>query len=123
MKNGRPTIYNDELLDKAESYIENFAELGDVIPSIEGLSEYLPVARSTIYEWKDSGGKERFSDILARILTKQARLLMNSGLKGDFNAAITKLALGKHGYSDKLEQDVTSNGKDLSWTIEVVDAK
>jgi hypothetical protein len=38
---------------------------------------------------------------LDRILATQELKLMDGGLTGDFNSAIAKLALGKHGYSEK----------------------
>lgn len=112
MPAGRPTKYNQEIIDNSNDYLENFTENGDVIPSIEGLSEHLEIARSTIYDWQKHEDKEEFSYILEQILAKQARLLMNSGLKGEFNSAIVKLALGKHGYSDK--QDLTSSDGSMS---------
>lgn len=112
MTGGRPTKYNQEIIDAADYYLENFAENDDVIPSIEGLSEHLNIARSTIYDWQKQEGKEEFSDILEKILAKQARILINSGLRGDFNSAIAKLALGKHGYHDR--QDITSSDGSMS---------
>lgn len=107
MGSGRLTKYNDELVGKAKEYLTDYEYDGSVIPSIEGLSEYIDIARSTIYDWQNQEGKEVFSDILEKILAKQAKLLINSGLKGDFNAAITKLALGKHGYHDKVDSSVS----------------
>ena len=41
--------------------------------------------------------------------------LIAKGLKGEFNASITKLMLTKHGYTDK--QDVTTGGKELPTPI------
>ena len=120
-KAGRPTKYSQEIIDKSLYYLENYQDNGDVIPSIEGLSEHLELNRDTLYDWKGQEGKEDFSDILSQILVRQARVLINSGLKGDFNAAICKLALGKHGYHDKQETDVTSGGKTLNtWVINPV---
>lgn len=114
---GRPTDYTEELLSAARDYLENYEEHGDAIPSIAGLSVHIKKARSTIYAWRDEEGKEEFSDILDEILSKQEQVLINKGLTGDFNASITKLALGKHGYTDK--QDVTSGNKPIqnTWTV------
>ncbi len=109
MGSGRLTKYNDELVGKAKKYLTDYEYDGSVIPSIEGLSEYIDIARSTIYDWQKQEGKEIFSDILEKILAKQAKLLINSGLKGDFNAAITKLALGKHGYHDKVDSSLSGS--------------
>lgn len=110
----RPTKYSEETLTLSESYLENYKDNGDVIPSIEGLAEHLDVSRTCLYTWRDEEGKEPFSYILEKILAKQARVLINEGLKGEFNAAIAKLALGKHGYHDKVDTDVTSKGKKIS---------
>ena len=109
---GRPTKYSQEMVDKSYDYLENFKENGDVIPSIEGLSEHLNISRTCIYDWKTHEDKVEFSYILEKILAKQGRILINSGLKGDFNAAIAKLALGKHGYHDI--KDLTSSDGSMS---------
>jgi len=110
----RPTKYTPELLEKAHSYIANWRTLGDMIPSHEALSLYLEINRATLYDWRDQEGKEEFSDILDQILVLQQQELVNNGLSGDFNAAITKLVLGKHGYSDKVDTDVTTRGEKVS---------
>lgn len=123
-KVGAPTKYNEQILIDSQMYLDQF--LGDayleligkdfqeeVIPSIEGLSDHIKIARSTIYEWRDHPDRGKFSDILDRILARQAKLLLNQGLSGKFNANIAKLALGKHGYSDKSETDVTTNGSSI----------
>jgi hypothetical protein len=39
----------------------------------------------------------------------QESKLLNEGLKGNFNATITKLILTKHGYSDRIEQELSGN--------------
>lgn len=109
----RPTIYTLEMVEKAGEYLSGGYEVdGSVIPSTAGLAEYLGIARSTLYLWGEDEEKPEFSDILQSIQSKQERLLLNSGLKGDFNSAITKLVLGKHGYHDK--QDNTHANPDGS---------
>jgi len=47
--------------------------------------------------------------MLDNINVKQERVLLANGITGEFNAAITKLVLAKHDYSDKVSQDVTSS--------------
>ena len=89
---------------------------GDMIPSIEGMAEHLGLHRDTLYAWakqKDKG----FSDILGRCMQVQAKTLVNNGLNNTFNSAITKLVLGKHGYHDKMEQDITSSDESMKPTI------
>ena len=111
-KMGRPTDYNDSILEKANDYLENYESYEDAIPSVAGLATVLEVARSTVYDWASQEAKKEFSDILQKILAKQERVLINKGLTGDFNSNITKLALGKHGYSEK--QDVSATVTEIS---------
>ena len=40
-----------------------------------------------------------------------------NGLNNTFNSAITKLVLGKHGYHDKMEQDITSSDESMKPTV------
>ena len=123
----RPTKYTPELLEKAELYLTDYKNSGDVIPSIEGLAEYLDVSRTCLYTWRDQADKVDFSYILSKLLEKQARVLINEGLKGEFNAAIAKLALGKHGYHDKQSTELSGPDgaaikiKDVSFTFTPVD--
>jgi len=101
---GRPSKYTEELIHEAKQYIVSYETYGDVIPSIAGLSCVLSVNRDTLYEWEKK--YPEFSDILRRIQEEQQKVLLNKGLSGDFNSAITKLVLGKHGYHDKQDMDV-----------------
>jgi len=125
MAGGRPTKYNKEIVEKARDYLTSWRSHGDMIPSIEALSEVLELDRSTLYDWKKQESKAEFSNILERILVLQQRELINNGLSGDFNAAITKLALGKHGFSDRVESE-NENKTSMTikgLTVEYVDAK
>lgn len=96
---GRPTKYSEELLQKAEDYVNNYEKWGDVIPSIKGLARALGVHRDTLHAWARSGGKEAFSDTLEKLACMQEVVLLNKGLTGEFNAAMVKLALANHGYT------------------------
>ena len=42
---------------------------------------------------------------------------MQNGLNNTFNSAITKLVLGKHGFHDKMEQDISSSDGSMKPTI------
>ena len=108
MRTGRPTKYTEDTIPLTLEYIENYAEHGDAMPSIAGLACVLNVARDTIHDWRNQEDKADFSDILAKLLATQERVLFNRSLLGDYNASIAKLALGKHGYSDKVETDNTT---------------
>jgi len=105
-KMGRPTKYNDEIVAAAWDYISNYKVYDDCIPSHAGMACVLKLNKSTLYDWADDPEKE-FSNILAACNQAQERILLNGGLSNEFNSAITKLALGKQGYSEKQEIDNT----------------
>lgn len=115
MITGRPTKLTDALIEKAAKYANSdYILQSEVIPTIEGLAVYLNVSRATIYNWKSEN--KDFLDILERLMARQAKELFSNGLTGDFNPTITKLILTKHGYSDRVEQDVTSSDGALAPT-------
>jgi len=123
---GRPTKYNQEMLEKAKHYLENYEEMGDKIPSIDGLAFFLEIHRDTVYDWAKHEDKKDFSDTLERINNKQKIVLLNKGLSGEFNSNITKLALGNHGFSDKHQQELSGPEKgpiELKGNITFVPAK
>ena len=101
---GRPTKYSQAIVDKAQHYLDNYEEYGHKIPSSAGLSLVLGLSRETLRSWSKDDGKKEFLVILDRIHQKQECVLLDNGLTGKFNAAITKLVLGKHGYHDRPEQ-------------------
>lgn len=115
MTAGRPSKLTDALIEQAGRYAtKDYMLRGEVIPTIEGLALFLNVSRSTVYKWK--GENQEFSDILESLMSMQAKELVSNGLTGDFNSTITKLILTKHGYSDRVEQDVTSSDGALAPT-------
>lgn len=106
-KVGRPSKLA-ESLEKAKEYLMGGYEVvGDVVPSVAGMSCYLGISRSRAYEYAKQSCE--FKDTLEGIQTLQERGLINKGLTGDFNATITKLMLANHGYSDKTEVDNKSS--------------
>jgi hypothetical protein len=110
MPAGRPTDYNEEVQKKATDYLFRYEEIGDVIPSVEGLSIFLQVARKTIYNWAKDENKTEFLHTLDQINVVQKKVLLEKGLKGDFNSNITKLALGNHGMSEKIHNEMSAPG-------------
>lgn len=110
---GQPTLYSEAMLSRSRDYLVKYKEPGmdEVVPSVEGLADYLGVSRQTIYNWADDEDKLPFFDILQQLLVKQGKLLVNSGLKGDFSSLITKMMLTKHGYVEKTETDITTRGE------------
>lgn len=123
---GRPTKYKPEFDDVAHEYaIGGYMEHGQVVPSKVGLAMVLGVKPDTLDDWAEKN--EGFSGTLALIQAKQHVEALNRGLDGTFNAAITKLLLHNHGYSDKQSQEVSGpNGEPIKteskveWTIQPV---
>lgn len=112
---GRPSAYDEEkTIFMAEDYLENYKDNNELIPSIAGLAMHLGVSRSTVNLWATQPDKSRFSDTLEQIKAKQELLLLNGGLGGVFNPAITKLALANHGYKEK--QDINHESQNGSMT-------
>jgi hypothetical protein len=109
MTAGRPSIYTPELVKRARGYLTRYQDMGDKVPSIAGLACVIGVTRETCHAWANDPEKAEFSHILKELMQRQERALLNGGLGGDFNAPITKMMLTKHGYSDKVETDVTSS--------------
>jgi len=119
------TKYTHELIAQAREYLENFkTEHNHEIPSVVGLARVTGIPRNTFYLWinsakdkaKDADADAELSEsderlfeityILEAINETQELTLMNNGLNGSFNPAITKLALGKHGYHDKQDNSI-----------------
>lgn len=134
----RPVEYTKRHLELAKEYLESCKDEERVriktvwdksttyefwvnvkLPSIEWLARHLQrndlhIARSTIYEWKDSWKYEEFSDILENILSEQAERLINRWMNWDYNWTIAKLLMWKHWYTDKQEIDQKTD-----WKIEI----
>jgi hypothetical protein len=106
---GRPTIVTDELIAKAWKYAEGAWEEDEVIPTVEGLSDYIDIHKDTLY------AREEFSDVLATIKRRQAKILLSGGLRSELNNTLTRLILAsKHGYVEKTATDVTSGGEKIT---------
>ncbi len=129
-RTGRPKEYNEDTVKKAQQYLDECVDTYTVtkegeegtlkkvnIPSIAGLALYLNIARETVYDWRDK--YPEFSDILGHILAEQERRLISNGLSGAYNSNITKLVLGKHGYHDKQDTDITTKGEKIENTDEI----
>jgi len=115
MTAGRPSEYTEAKLMMARAYINGgWQETGDVVPQVVSLALAMGVSKSTIYEWAKDDDKKEFLDILTRVQHLQEQKLINGGLAGGFNPAVTKMLLVKHGYSDKVEQDHTSSDGSMS---------
>lgn len=127
---GRPTLYNEDILKKLQKYIDEAEDeelevvsaislkgtemyrrkLKVHLPTVEGAALYLGISKRTIYDWEEI--HPAFLHLMEDLRAKQARMLMENGLNGDYNPTIAKVLLSKHGYREGIEQ-TGLNGKDL----------
>ena len=110
----RPTIYDETFLVRTREYIDSceddLANKKVNLPTIEGLAFHLKINKDTIYTWRKE--KDEFSELIADLLAKQAKALVNCGLAGTYNSTIAKVLLTKHGYREG--QDITTMDEKLS---------
>ena len=79
---GRPTKYSQEMVTKAQHYLDHYQEEGHKIPSQAGLALALGLSRETLRIWSQAEDKKEFLGILERINQKQECLLLDGGLDG-----------------------------------------
>ncbi len=117
MAGGRPSLWSEELETQAWDYVNDGwkEQDGHTIPSVVGLCKILGVNRDTLYEWAKHDNKQ-FSDILKVCNQNQEFTLLNGGLNNKFNAGITKLVLGKHGYHESSKIDHQSSDNSMTPT-------
>jgi len=123
---GRPTKYCQDILDIANEYINDYTDYGDIMPSHIGMFLHMGISKTCGYDWDKDPKKAEFSAILEKCNMMQHQKLINNGLNGQFNSAIVKLALGKHGYHDKQHTELSGvDGKpieiDTVWEVKVID--
>ena|SRR5690554_487505 len=116
---GRPTKYNDEMQEQADSYLSRLEELGHVVPSRAGLCCFLGIAKSTSYEWEEQ--YPEFSDALRAVEVMQEHMTLNGALANQLNSTIAKLVLSNnHGYSEQQRVDHTTAGQPITKIERVV---
>jgi len=102
--------YCKEIIKKTEKYLagdwkkkRKSEGCKDVIPSLTGLSLFLGVTRDTVMSWQRDPRKPEFTKLAREIKALQRNILLQQGLNGEFNSAIARLVLGKHGYHPQQE--------------------
>ena len=105
---GRPTKCNQQVLRNARHYLNHYLELCNKIPSIAGMSKHLVIPRETLHIWANDETKWQFRYILSKLQAAQECALLDNGLDGTWNSAITKLVLSKHGYTENAGNSGTS---------------
>lgn len=107
---GRPTKLTPELIVEGQKYVTELdLSIDTLLPTIEGLARRLYITRETLYQWEKDN--KQFSDILENIRQLQADKLIQNGVLGRYNPAISKMMLSKYGYVEKTEQDINHSGE------------
>lgn len=94
--------------DKGTKVYEN--KLRVKLPTIEGFGRYVGKPQSTLQSWAKK--YPEFRDALDLIKEIQKERLINMGLSGDYNSAITGLILSTN-HNMVRRTDTTSNGQSL----------
>jgi len=114
-KTGRPEKYNSGILKKIDEYVE-LKKSQNKIPTSAGFATYIEVHKDTIQAWR--AVHKKFSLSIARMLSLQEEMLIEGALYEERNPNFTQFLLkNNHGYRDKQETDITTNGKDLPTPI------
>lgn len=140
---GQPTKYTKDTNQQALGYIaacgENYVVLDKAVikdgelaeeqyvkkeiklPTVEGLALELDVHRDSLYAWAKE--HEEFSDTLETLKKKQAEMLIQNGLSGDYNSTIAKLMLSaNHGINEKTESESTVKVTDEAFSLDEKEA-
>jgi DNA-packaging protein gp3 len=120
---GRPTKYTPDRVAKAWQYLECYEDIGDKIPSLQGLYLYIDISETCGERWAGEEDKQEFKGITKKCMLMQAQKLINNGLDGTFNSPITKLILTKHGFSDKMESKIDGEVKLTDMSSDELDRK
>lgn len=100
-----------EVLSAFESYIKINPD-----PTIVGFTASDPVAlkyfvnKDNIHDWDD------FSELRRRAIEKQEHYLLYGATRGQLNASVSifRLKQPQHGYKDRVDSDITSNGETIA---------
>lgn len=103
-----------EVLEAFKAYIERTPD-----PTVVGFCANEPICfkylitRDNINDW------EEFSTLQKYCIQKQESYLLMAGGAGRYNPtmAIFRLKQPQHGYKDRIDSDVTSNGETLGATV------
>ena len=105
----RPTNWSKKLEKDAWAYVTGgWKDEGHSIPSVVGLCQVIDRARSVLYKWAGDDDKG-FKDILEYCNENQHLTLLNGSLSNNLNANISKLVLGKHGYHETKQLEISDS--------------
>jgi hypothetical protein len=101
MAAGRPTEYpgDTEAAQQVERYVA-LCKASFYLPTIEGLAVEFGVGRKTIYRWAED--HEEFRHTLDVLLSLQGSMLIQNGLKSEYNPTIAAYASGSMGRTTQI---------------------
>lgn len=118
---GRPTKYNETMIDKVREYISTCGREQTELPTLEGLSLYININLDTILEW----GKKYpdFSGAIKELKQQQKAQLINDGMYGgkDVNATMAIFLLKVNHDMIETEKRILAGDKNEPLQIEFVD--
>jgi len=98
---GRPKEYTPEkiaeIIDQLNKYIDETE-----CPIIADFAYKHNIRRQSLYDFKE------FSDTLRKMIDKKESVLFFKGLSGDYNSQIVKLGLAQLGYTDKVDNSIST---------------
>jgi len=114
MAGGRPMIWKDpiELADLISDYFNQTTR-----PTLSGLAVFLEVDRQTLYNYKQ---RDEFFGIIKRA-TSKVESIYEERMIYENNPTGVIFALKNMGWSDRVSNDHTTNGKDITSPIKWVD--
>lgn len=113
-KVGRPTKYEDGMIQIAEEYVASCGREATELPTIEGLALLLHVDDERIGEWAKL--HPEFHATVKDLKSKQKAQLMNDGLYGgkEVNTAMAIFLLkANHKMVETSHTDITSGGEKI----------
>lgn len=119
-KVGRPTKFVPEMVEWVEEYIGDCSgiDLGDVlrIPTIEGLARVLKIDTDTINDWVKHDDKKEFSVAIKKLKEAQKEKLMQLGLQGKYNPAMSIFLLkANHGMIETEKKQIEVSGMGIDY--------
>ena len=105
------------------------------LPTLVGFALYLGINKDTVNEWckpkpievlpeksedivpdgmTESSLRYEFSVLVKEIVQEQEKRTLNNAMGGLYNPKIAALVLGRYGYTEKTETDVTTKGEKIT---------
>jgi hypothetical protein len=106
---GQPTKYNGTLPERVDLFIQQCKQT-EKLPTHAGLAVFLGISKASVANY--SKQYPEFLESLGKLNATQEEMLVNRGLKSEYNSTICKLMLSSnHGYCERT--DTTTLGEKI----------